>query len=117
MSNGERQFARKCSICHSLTPDSQRRAGPTLYGIFGRKAGTLPGYSYSPALADADLVWSDETIDKLFSIGPDHYTPGSKMPMQQIADPADRNDLIAYLKDATAPEDGGAASDATGQDQ
>lgn len=117
VSNGERQFARKCSICHSLTPDSQRRAGPTLYGIFGRKAGTLPGYSYSPALADADLVWSDETIDKLFSIGPDHYTPGSKMPMQQIADPADRDDLIAYLKDATAPEDGGAASDATGQDQ
>ena len=39
------------------------------------------------------------------------------MPMQQITDPADRDDLIAYLKDATAPEDGGAASDATGQDQ
>jgi cytochrome c len=104
--NGERQFARKCSICHALTPDSGRRAGPTLYGIFGRKAGTLPGYAYSPALLKADLIWSDETIDKLFLIGPDHYTPGSKMPMQQIADPADRIDLIAYLKEATAPDSG-----------
>ncbi|MEM8877609.1 MAG: c-type cytochrome [Pseudomonadota bacterium] len=117
VSNGERQFARKCSICHSLTPDSQRRAGPTLYGIFGRKAGSVPDYSYSPALADTDLVWTVETIDKLFSIGPDHYTPGSKMPMQQIADPADRDDLIAFLRDATAPESNATASDVNEQDQ
>ncbi len=104
MDNGERQFARKCSICHSLTPDDQRRAGPTLHGIFGRKAGTLPEYFYSDTLQDSDIIWDDETINALFDLGPDHYIPGSKMPMQRIAAEQDRNDLIAFLRRATAPE-------------
>ena len=101
MSNGERQFARKCSICHSLTEDGMRRAGPTLAGLFGRKAGTLEGYLYSDTVATADIIWSDETIDLLFDLGPDHYIPGSKMPMQRITNPADRADLIAYLRENT----------------
>lgn len=101
VSNGERQFLRKCSICHTLGEDGERRAGPSLYRVFGREAGTLEGYSYSNALKDSDIVWSDETIDKLFEIGPDHLTPGSKMPMQQIASPQDRADLIAFLKRET----------------
>ncbi len=104
MSNGERQFARKCSICHSLTPGGKRRAGPTLYGIFGRKAGTLPGYFYSDTLQDSDIVWNDETINALFDQGPDHYIPGSKMPMQRITQAQDRDDMIAFLRRATAPE-------------
>lgn len=101
MTNGERQFARKCSICHTLTEDGGRRAGPSLMGVFGRRAGTLPGYTYSDALTGTDLVWSEETLDKLFDLGPDHYTPGSKMPMQRIVRTEDRADLIAYLKDVT----------------
>ena len=44
LTNGEMQFARKCSVCHTLEADGRRRAGPTLYGIFGRKAGSLEGY-------------------------------------------------------------------------
>lgn len=99
--NGERQFLRKCSVCHSLVADGGRKAGPTLYGLFGRRAGTVTGYAYSDALDGADLVWSAETVDKLFDLGPDHYTPGSKMPMQQIREPEDRADLIAFLKSAT----------------
>lgn len=105
MDNGERQFARKCSICHALTPDGQRRAGPTLYGIFGRPAGSLPGYLYSQTLTGSDIIWSDDTINQLFDEGPDHYIPGSKMPMQRITGAQDRADLIAYLRRATAPED------------
>ena len=101
MSNGERQFARKCSICHTLTPDSARRAGPTLHRVFGRRAGTVADYSYSDILDGSDIVWDDTTIDALFDLGPDHYIPGSKMPMQRITDPADRRDLIAYLKRAS----------------
>jgi cytochrome c len=103
MSNGERQFVRKCSICHTLEPDSRRRAGPTLYGLFGRPAGSVPGYSYSDGLAASGVVWEAETINLLFEQGPDHFTPGSKMPMQQIAKLADRQDLIAYLRDNTGP--------------
>ncbi|MXQ06343.1 c-type cytochrome [Alphaproteobacteria bacterium GH1-50] len=101
MSNGERQFRRKCSICHSLTEDGARRAGPTLAGVFGRKAGTVPGYLYSETLTGLDIEWNDETIDLLFDLGPDHYIPGSKMPMQVIQNPDDRDDLIAYLKNNT----------------
>lgn len=102
MENGERLFVRRCSICHTLTPDSARRAGPTLYGIFGRPAGTLGGYAYSKILDGSEIVWNETTIDRLFDIGPDHYIPGSKMPMQQITDPRDRTDLVDFLRRATA---------------
>lgn len=105
MSNGERQFMRKCSVCHTLTEDSARRAGPTLRGIFGRRAGSLPGYSYSATLDGSDIVWSPETINALFDEGPDHYIPGSKMPMQRIAKADDRRDLIDYLRKATQSGD------------
>ncbi len=103
MSNGERQFVRKCAVCHSLGPDGARRAGPSLWGVFGREAGTLAGYAYSDALKRSAIVWQAETIDRLFREGPDHVTPGSKMPMQRIAKEADRADLIAYLRAETRP--------------
>ena len=102
MSNGERQYQRKCSICHALGPTPQRRAGPTLFHIFGRAAGSLANYSYSPTLQNSTIVWSEETINSLFDLGPDHYIPGSKMPMQRITGPGDRADLIAFLKQATS---------------
>lgn len=102
MSNGERQFARKCSICHALTEGSARKAGPTLHAVFGRRAGTLPDYPYSETLTGSDIIWTEETIDQLFLDGPDHFIPGSKMPMQVIAKPEDRSDLVDYLKSATA---------------
>lgn len=105
MTNGERQFARKCSICHTLDGTSGRRAGPTLHRIFGRKAGTLDGYQYSDALLGINLVWNDISLDKLFDLGPDHYTPGSKMPMQRIVKQEDRRDLIDYLRIATDGDD------------
>lgn len=105
VSNGERQFARKCSVCHTLTPGHGRRAGPSLHGVFGRKIGTAAGYRYSPELVAMDIVWDEKTIDKLFDLGPDVFTPGSKMPVQRITGAEDRADLIAYLKAATsAPE-------------
>lgn len=102
MSNGERQFQRKCSICHALSEGSARKAGPSLYDLFGRRAGTVADYSYSPVLDGSQIVWTEETINDLFDQGPDHYIPGSKMPMQVIAKAQDRTDLIEYLRTATA---------------
>ena len=102
MSNGERQFQRKCSICHTLGPDGKRRAGPTLHNLFGRRAGAVADYPYSSILATSDLVWSADTVDRLFDIGPDHFIPGSKMPMQRITGKTDRDDLIEFLRTATA---------------
>ena len=102
MNNGERQFNRKCSICHTLTGDSARRAGPTLAEVFGRKAGAVEGYNYTTALESLGITWSEETIGALFDLGPDVYVPGTKMPMQRITRKQDRDDLIAFLKVATA---------------
>ncbi len=103
---GAREFQRKCSVCHTLTADDANRAGPTLYRVFGREAGSLPGYPYSEALLESDIIWNEETIAALFDHGPDVVTPGTKMPIQRITDPARRDALIAFLKEAT-----GAAAD------
>lgn len=101
ISNGEKQFARKCSVCHTLSPDGKRRAGPTLFGVFGRMAGTLEGYPYSKALLDSDIVWNEQTINRLFAEGPDVVTPGTKMPIQRMKNPQDLVDLVTFLKMAT----------------
>jgi cytochrome c len=103
---GERgaKLFRACRACHTLEPDGGNRAGPTLFRLFGRPAGSVPGYPYSEALARSGIVWTEETVDKLFALGPETFTPGSKMPLQRMPDPGDRAALIAYLKRVTMPE-------------
>lgn len=100
---GERQFRRKCSVCHTLGPDDGNRAGPSLFGLFGRQAGTLPGYPFSEGLKRSGIVWDEASIARLFDHGPDVVTPGSKMPLQRLTDAAERNALVAFLKVATDP--------------
>ena len=99
---GELEFSRKCSVCHTLTPDGANRAGPTLYGLFGRKAGTLPGYAFSKALLNSNVIWNETTVAQLFDDGPDVMLPGTKMPIQRLKSVERRDDLIRYLKIATA---------------
>src|SRR5581483_4715197 len=90
-----------CVACNTLTPDEGNRAGPTLAGIFGRRIATLPTYNFSPALKKLDIVWTPETVAKLFEVGPAAYTPGTKMPEQKIGLPDDRKALINFLEKAT----------------
>jgi cytochrome c len=97
---GGRVF-RACVACHSLTEAEGNRAGPSLHGIFGRRIASLPGYSYSEPLKHLDIVWTPETLARLFEIGPARYTPGTKMPEQQIGSPEDRAALIKFLERAT----------------
>jgi cytochrome c len=94
---------RACVACHTLKSNEGPRAGPSLAGIFGRRIATLPGYNFTPALKKLDIVWSAETVGKLFEIGPAEYTPGTKMPEQKIGSKEDRDALIEFLKKATAP--------------
>lgn len=97
------QVFRACVACHTLTPDDGERAGPTLHGVFDRRIASLPDYDFSPALRGMDIVWNAETIARLFEIGPNAYTPGTKMPEQTIGDPDDRAALVRFLERATRP--------------
>ena len=100
---GERgaEVFRACAACHTLTPADGNRAGPTLHGIFGRRIATAPGYAFSAALKGMDIVWSKETVSKLFEVGPNAYTPGTKMPEQTIGSAADRQALVDWLEKVT----------------
>ena len=92
---------RACVACHTLSANDGVRAGPTLAGIFGRKIATLPGYNFSAALTKLDITWTPATVSKLFEVGPMAYTPGTKMPEQQIGSAADRAALVQFLEKAT----------------
>jgi cytochrome c len=95
------QVFRACVACHTLSSDEGNKAGPSLAGIFGRKIATLPGYHYSDALKHMDIVWTPETVAKMFEVGPMVYTPGTKMPEQKIGSPEDRKALVEFLARAT----------------
>ena len=92
---------RACVACHTLSPDEGNKAGPSLAGLFGRKIATLPGYNYSPALRQMNIVWTPETVAKMFEVGPMAYTPGTKMPEQTIGSAEDRQALVEFLAKAT----------------
>src|SRR5712692_5667762 len=92
---------RACVACHTLHADDGVRAGPTLAGIFGRRIATLPGYNFSDALKKLDIVWTPETVSRLFEVGPLAYTPGTKMPEQRIGSAEDRAALVTFLEKAT----------------
>ncbi len=91
------------AACNTVTDDGAKLDGTTLYRLFGRRAGEIGGYKYSNALAGKDLVWTEETVDALFAEGPHSFTPGSKMPLQQMPSAEDRAHLIAFLKRITSP--------------
>jgi cytochrome c len=92
---------RACVACHTLGAEQANRAGPTLAGIFGRRIATAPGYNFSDALKRLDIVWTPETVSKLFEVGPQAYTPGTKMPEQRIGSEQDRAALVRFLERAT----------------
>jgi cytochrome c len=103
-SRGQRVFG-ACAACHSLNPD-QNMTGPSLAGVWNRKAGTLQTFSrYSDALKSANIVWNDKTLDEWIK-DPQHVVPGNTMTFQGIKDAQPRGDLLAFLKQAT--EKGGA---------
>jgi cytochrome c len=95
---GKTVFAR-CAICHDLKPGVQKM-GPSLHGVFGRKAGTVAGFNYSPAMKSAKITWSATTLDS-YVTSPAKLVPGNKMAFAGLAAPADRANLIAYLQGAT----------------
>jgi cytochrome c len=96
------QVFRACVACHTLTDGQGVRAGPTLRGLFGRRIATERSYDFSPALKKLDIVWTADTVSKLFEVGPAAYTPGTKMPEQRLG-AEDRAALVQFLEKATKP--------------
>ncbi|WP_245313099.1 c-type cytochrome, partial [Bradyrhizobium macuxiense] len=93
---------RACVACHTLSEKDAQRAGPTLAGLYGRRIASLPGYRFSDPLKSMNIVWTPETVSKLFELGPNAYTPGTKMPEQRIGSAEDRKALTDFLGRATS---------------
>ena len=74
--------------------------GPSLHGIFARKAGELADFRYSPAMKRSGIAWTTETLDK-YVADPQAFIPDNRMPYAGMADAGDRADLLAYLLKAT----------------
>ena len=94
---GEKRFV-ECAASHSLQR-GVNDIGPTLYGIFGRKAGEVGDYRYSPALKRSGIVWTEGTLDT-FIADSQATVPANRMPYAGMPNAADRADLIAYLQKA-----------------
>jgi cytochrome c len=84
-----------CSACHA-TEAGKTSFGPNLRGVVGRKAASLPGYAYSPALKASGLTWTREELDAWLT-SPQKKVPGTKMPFGGYADPQARRQVIDYL--------------------
>jgi cytochrome c len=101
--NGARVF-QACAACHSLAP-GRHMTGPSLAGIWGRKAGTAPGFArYSPALQSADVVWDAPALDAWLK-SPSAFVPGNLMNFSGLPDEQARADLLAYLQSAESSGD------------
>ena len=96
---GQQDF-RACAACHSLEPD-RNMTGPSLAGLWGRKAGTLPSFDrYSDALKSSGILWNDKTLDQWLT-DPQRMVPDNAMPFEGIKNSGARADLLAFLKEAT----------------
>jgi len=95
---GEGLF-KECAACHKLDA-GVNEVGPSLHGIFSRKAGELTDFRYSPAMKRSGVVWSPETLDKYLA-DPQGFISANRMPYAGMASATDRADLIAYLQKAT----------------
>jgi cytochrome c len=101
-------FNDHCRECHSFLKDDNR-LGPSLYGVVGRKAASVPGYGYSQSLKDSGVTWDEPTLDKWIA-NPGAVIPGNQMspPYGGVADAAIRKEIIAYLK-SISPSDASTA--------
>jgi len=92
---GETVFKKNCAVCHTLEA-GKNKIGPSLAGVVGRKAGSVPGFSYSAANKDSGDTWDEQTLDTYLT-DPRKFMPGTKMVFAGLKSAEDRKALIEYL--------------------
>ena len=92
---GQKIFKTQCGICHAVAP-SQNRIGPTLFGVVGRRSGSVPGFNYTADHKKLDVTWDAATLDKYLA-NPRAMVPDTSMIYAGLKDDAERADLVAYL--------------------
>ena len=92
---GAKVFDAECAECHSTRPGKNRK-GPSLFGVAGRSAASVPDYVYSDALKNSGLTWTADKLDA-YLVAPRKLVPGCKMKYDGLADAAARADLIEFL--------------------
>ena len=90
----------QCRACHSLNDGGANKVGPNLYGMFGKKAGQVPGFVYSDVMTGSEVVWNSDTVDAWIA-RPSEFMPGNQMVFVGVRDSQDRANLIAYLLQET----------------
>ncbi|MDP6953297.1 MAG: c-type cytochrome, partial [Alphaproteobacteria bacterium] len=103
LADGERIFAQRCKICHAIEAEARSKTGPTLFGVYGRAAGAVEGFRYSPAHRDSGLVWDAETLDAYLA-DPQGVVPGTTKRLKGIADAAERAALIGFIESSNQGE-------------
>src|ERR1700722_10588338 len=93
---GQKIFQTQCGICHAVAP-GQNRIGPTLFGVVGRRSGSVPGFNYTADHKKLDVTWDAATLDKYLT-NPRAMVPDTSMVYPGLKDSAERADLVAYLE-------------------
>jgi cytochrome c len=93
---GKGVFVSQCSTCHSDARSRPVVIGPPLFGVVGRKAGTVPGFAYSSTMRSAGFTWTPDRL-KAYLPAPSQYLPGVKMTYPGLKNPTQLEDLVAYL--------------------